>query len=32
MDVLHSMVEKHGKAIMGDIPNFTNVESVVQIS
>jgi hypothetical protein len=32
MYVLHSMVEEHGEAIMGDILIFTNVESVIQIS
>ena len=32
MDVLHEMLEQHGAAIMGDIPKFTDVEPIVQVS
>jgi uncharacterized protein (TIGR02118 family) len=32
MDVLHQMIEEHGAEVMGDIPNFTDTEPVIQIS
>ena len=32
MDVLHSLIEEHGEEVMGDIPNFTDVSPVVQVS
>lgn len=32
MDVLHSLIEEHGEAVMSDIPNFTDVTPIVQVS
>ncbi len=32
VDALQGAVEAHGEEVMGDIPNFTNVAPVVQIS
>lgn len=32
VDALHGALEAHGAEILGDIPNFTNVEPVLQIS
>lgn len=32
VDALQGAIEAHGEEVMGDIPNFTNVEPVVQIS
>lgn len=32
VEVLQQMIGDHGEEVMGDIPNFTDVESIVQIS
>jgi len=32
VDVLNQMIEEHGAAAMGDIPNFTDTAPVVQVS
>lgn len=32
IEAFGAAVEAHGEAVFGDIPNFTNVEPVVQIS
>ena len=32
VEVLQDVLEAHGAEIMGDIPNFTDVEPVIQIS
>ena len=32
VDILHQMIEEHGEAVMGDIPNFTDTEPIIQIS
>jgi uncharacterized protein (TIGR02118 family) len=32
VEVLQGLIAEHGEAVMGDIPNFTDVAPVVQIS
>ena len=32
LDVLHQMMEQHAEEVMGDIPNFTDTEPIIQIS
>ena len=32
MDVLQQLIGEHGEEVMGDIPNFTDIAPVVQIS
>ena len=32
LDVLNDVLNEHGAEILGDIPNFTDVEPVIQIS
>lgn len=31
VEEFHSVMTEHGKEIMGDIPNYTNVEPIIQI-
>lgn len=31
-DVLNTMIAEHGAEVMGDVPNFTDVAPIVQIS